>query len=94
MRYLVRVLAVSGMLAVGGGCAIVTSSGASMTNVTGEAWYSEAIGFAGLTWGSKVWYCPAPTAAGPSTCKEAKMIALTKEELDAQKEAEKNAAAK
>ena len=94
MRTGVRILAAAGMLAVGGGCAIVTSSGASMSNVTGEAWYTEAIGFAGLTWGSKVWYCPAPTAAAPSTCKEAKLIPLTKEELDAQKEAEKQASAK
>ena len=30
------------------------------TKVTGEAWYTEAIGFFGITWGSKVWYCPAP----------------------------------
>jgi predicted alpha-1,6-mannanase (GH76 family) len=71
-----------------GGCAVVTSSMPSLINTTGEAWYTEAIGFFGLTWGSKVWYCP-PPAAGPATCKEAKLIPMTKEELDAQKKAEK-----
>ena len=70
------------------GCAIVTSSMPSLINVTGEAWYTEAIGFVGITWGSKVWYCPPPTS-GPATCKEAKLIAMTKEELEAQKRAEK-----
>lgn len=91
MRTLLRAFAAASLLAAAGGCAIVTSSQASITNATGEAWYTEAIGFVGITWGSKVWYCPAPTAAGPSTCKEAKMVPLSKAELDAQKEAEKNA---
>ncbi len=73
---------------LGSGCAIVTSSQPSVINATGEAWYTEAIGFMGITWGSKVWYCP-PPSTGPATCKEAKMIAMTKEELEAQKQAEK-----
>jgi hypothetical protein len=34
------------------------------------------VGFLGITWGSKVWYCPAPTSAGPVTCKEAKLVPL------------------
>jgi hypothetical protein len=71
-----------------GGCAIVTSGMPSLTNTTGEAWYTEAIGFFGITWGSRVWYCP-PPAAGPETCKEAKMVEMTKAELDAQKEQDK-----
>jgi hypothetical protein len=58
------------------GCAYVTSSMPSATNVTGEAWYTEATGFFGMFWGSKVFYCPAPTAAGPTTCKEAKLVPL------------------
>jgi hypothetical protein len=89
MRSIVRVLAAAGLLAAGGGCAIVTSSMPSLQNVTGEAWYTEAIGFIGITWGSRVYYCAAPTANGPSTCKEAKMVPLTKDELDKQKEADK-----
>ena len=76
------ILAAGVLLGAGGGCALVTSSVPTLTNATGEAWYTEAIGFAGLTWGSKVWYCPAPTAPGPITCKEAKLIPLTKEQLD------------
>jgi hypothetical protein len=91
MRGLIRVLAVAGMLSTAGGCAVVTSSEPGFTNTTGEAWYTEAVGFFGITWGSKVWYCPPPTAPGPSTCKEAKMVALTKAEVDQQKEAEKAA---
>jgi hypothetical protein len=74
---------------LGGGCAIVTSSMPSYINTTGEAWYTEAIGFAGITWGSRVWYCPPPTGVGPATCKEAKLIEMTKEELEAQKAADK-----
>ena len=58
------------------GCAYVTSAMPSATNVTGEAWYTESTGFFGMFWGSKVYYCPAPTAAGPTTCKEAKMVPL------------------
>lgn len=69
-------LLASGALAGSMGCAYVTSSQPSMTNVTGEAWYTEATGFFGLFWGSKIYYCPAPTAAGPATCKEAKLVPL------------------
>ena len=80
------VLAASAMGLVGAtGCATVTSSMPSTSTVTGEAWYTEAIGFFGLTWGSKVWYCPAATSAGPSTCTEAKLVELTKAEVEAQK---------
>jgi hypothetical protein len=90
MKKLLRLaLAPALLLSVGGGCAIVTSSMPSYINTTGEAWYTEAIGFAGITWGSRVWYCPAPTAPGPVTCKEAKLIEMTKEEQEAQKEADK-----
>ena len=52
----------------------MTSAGPSTAKVTGEAWYTEATGFFGLYWGSKIFYCPAPTAAGPATCKEAKLV--------------------
>ena len=86
MKKLLLLLALSS-----GGCAMVTSSMPSITNATGEAWYTEAIGFMGITWGSRVWYCPAPTASGPATCKEAKLIEMTKEEQDAQKAADKQA---
>ena len=73
--------ALLGMLAAGAlagsmGCAYVTTSMPSSTSVTGEAWYTEATGFFGLYWGSKIFYCPAPTAAGPATCKEAKLVPL------------------
>jgi hypothetical protein len=84
----VRILVAAAALSSAGGCAIVTSSMPSVTNATGEAWYTEAIGFMGITWGSKVWYCP-PPASGPSTCKEARYVELTKEQIEAQKKAEK-----
>ena len=71
-----------------GGCAVVTSGMPSITNSTGEAWYTEAIGFAGITWGSRVWYCP-PPQGGPATCKEAKLVEMTKEEQEAQKNEDK-----
>ena len=92
MKRLVHAFVAAGLMAASG-CASVTSSQPSITNATGEAWYAEATGFFGMTWGSKMWYCPPPTN-GPATCKEAKMVALTKEELDAQKQAEKAASGK
>ncbi len=73
-----------GMIALGGGCASVSSTMPSMTNVTGEAWYTEGTGFFGMQWGSRIWYCPAATSPGPTTCVEAKLVELTKEELKAQ----------
>jgi hypothetical protein len=76
-RAMLGLLAASA-LAAGSGCAYVTSSGPSTSSVTGEAWYTEATGFFGLYWGSKIFYCPAPTAAGPATCKEAKLVPLPK----------------
>jgi hypothetical protein len=89
MRRLAHVLVAAGMLAAAGGCATVNSSLPSLTNETGEAWYTEATGFFGMTWGSKVWYCP-PPSGGAATCKQAKMVELTQAELDAQKAAEKH----
>jgi hypothetical protein len=88
MKKLLAALLVGGALSAAG-CATITSSGPSATSVTGEAWYTEAIGFFGITWGSRVWYCPAPTANAPSTCKEAKLIQLTKDELQAQQDQDK-----
>ncbi len=79
MKTAMRVLLAAGALAglgMGTGCAYVTSSMPSATAVTGEAWYSEATGFFGMYWGSKIFYCPAPSAAGPATCKEAKLVPL------------------
>lgn len=75
-RAMFGLLAASALFAGSSGCAYVTSSMPSTTSVTGEAWYTEATGFFGLFWGSKVFYCPAPTAAGPTTCKEAKLVPL------------------
>jgi hypothetical protein len=75
-RLMFALLAASTLAAGSSGCAYVTSSMPSTTQVTGEAWYTEATGFFGLFWGSKVFYCPAPTAAGPTTCKEAKLVPL------------------
>jgi hypothetical protein len=69
-------LLAAGTLAGSSGCAYVTSSMPSTSTVTGEAWYTEATGFFGMYWGSRVFYCPAPTAAGPATCKEAKLVPL------------------
>ncbi len=74
MRRLLQGLLAAAALASSMGCAYVTSSMPSSTAVTGEAWYTEATGFFGLYWGSRVFYCPAPTAAGPATCKEAKLV--------------------
>jgi hypothetical protein len=93
MRKLVHALVAAGALSAAGGCASVSSSTATFSNVTGEAWYTEGKGFAGYFWATKVFYCP-PPASGPATCKEAKMIALTKEELGRQEDAEKAAAGK
>jgi hypothetical protein len=69
-------LLAAGALAGSVGCAAVTSTMPSATNVTGEAWYIEGTGFMGFAFSSKVFYCPAPTAAGPATCKEAKLVPL------------------
>lgn len=91
MRALLLVIATTGLF--GTGCSTVTSSMAGMTNTTGEAWYTEAKGFIAIKWGSKVFYCP-PPSSGPATCKEAKMIALTKAEVDAQKDAESKTSTK
>jgi hypothetical protein len=93
MRKLMLSLVAAGGLWAAGGCAAVTSSTATFSNVTGEAWYTEGKGFAGYYWATKVFYCP-PPASGPATCKEAKMIALTKEEVQAQENAEKAASGK
>ncbi len=71
------------------GCAIVTGSMPSTAAVTGEAWYTEGKGFMGFALSSRVFYCPAVTAAGPATCKQAKMVAHTKEEKDQEAAADK-----
>jgi hypothetical protein len=79
MRRALRGLLAAGALAglyLGSGCAAVTSSMPSSTAVTGEAWYTEATGFFGMYWSSKIYYCPAVTQAGPATCKEAKLVPL------------------
>ncbi len=78
MKRTMRVLLAAGALASSMGCAFVTSSQPSTPNVTGEAWYTEGTGLFGYFWSSKVYYCPAPTAAGPATCKEAKLVPLPK----------------
>jgi hypothetical protein len=78
MRRTIQVLLAAGALASSTGCAYVTSAGPSSSSVTGEAWYTEATGFLGMYWGSKIFYCPAPTSAGPATCKEAKLVPLPK----------------
>lgn len=85
LTHALAALALGVSLAGATGCASVTSSMPTSTAVTGEAWYTEAVGFFGMTWGSKVWFCPAATGAGPSTCVEAKLVELTKAELEAQK---------
>jgi hypothetical protein len=67
------------------GCGAVVGSQPSSTAVTGEAWYIEATGFFGWFWASRVFYCPAATGPGPSTCTEAKMVPLTPAQIEAQK---------
>jgi hypothetical protein len=91
MRALLLVIATTGLF--GTGCSTVSSSVGGFTNTTGEAWYTEAKGFLAIKWGSKVYYCP-PPQTGPATCKEAKMIELTKAEQEAQKAAESKASSK
>lgn len=93
VRIAVLAGSLGGLCAAASGCATVTSSQPGFTSATGEAWYTEAVGFMGMTWGSRTYYCP-PPAQGPATCKEAKMVALAKEEVEAQKQAEKVASAK
>jgi hypothetical protein len=88
-KRLAHVFVAVGLLAAGG-CATVNSSQPSMTSTTGEAWYTETTGFCGINWGAKVFYCPPPTQ-GAGTCKQAKMVELTKEEVEAEKQAEKAA---
>jgi hypothetical protein len=86
MKKIIRAgLLVASLAGVGSGCAAVSSSMSSSTAMTGEAWYVESTGFFGFYWGSRVFYCPAATSAGPSTCTEAKLVPLTKEQQDAQK---------
>jgi hypothetical protein len=75
------------------GCATVTSSQPGFNSATGEAWYTEAQGFFGLKWGSRVYYCPA-APHGVTTCTEARMVALTKADLDAQSADDKRIHAK
>ena len=66
---------VVGLLTIGAaGCASVNSTMPSTNTVTGEAWYGENTSFLGLTFSSRVWYCPAATSPGPITCVEAKMV--------------------
>ena len=68
--------ALIGLLAIGSaGCASVNSTMPSTNTVTGEAWYGENTSFLGLTFSSRVWYCPAATGSAPVTCYEAKMVA-------------------
>jgi hypothetical protein len=68
--------ALIGLLAIGtAGCASVNSTMPSTNTVTGEAWYGENTSFLGLTFSSRVWYCPAATGSAPVTCYEAKMVA-------------------
>jgi hypothetical protein len=73
--------------AVTSGCASVNSAMPGATNLTGEAWYSEAVGLPGaygFKWAGNVFYCPAPLAAEPVVCKQAKMVPLTQADLDAE----------
>ncbi|MFO8072260.1 MAG: hypothetical protein R6V85_10345 [Polyangia bacterium] len=69
-----RAIATAGILALAlafGGCTYVASSRAPSTSVTGEVWYTKDVWFLGLNFATKVFYCPAPTAKGPATCKQA-----------------------
>lgn len=73
MRVLSTLL-VSALLTLGAtGCSFATTSVAGNSNVDGEAWYVRTTGIGFLIFSTKVYYCPPPRAAGPVTCKEAKM---------------------
>lgn len=73
MRVLSTLL-VSSLLTLGAtGCSFATTSVAGNSNVDGEAWYVRTTGIGALVFSTKVYYCPPPRAAGPVTCKEAKM---------------------
>ncbi len=78
-------LLIASLASVASGCAYATSAMPTTPTVTGEAWYTEGTGFFGWFWGSRVFYCPAATSPGPSTCTEAKLVPLTKEQIEAQK---------
>ena len=84
MKTLLNVSLLALTLGGGSGCAMVSSNHAGLTNTTGEAWYVEDKGFMLLKLASRVFYCPAATSGGPSTCKEAKMVPLTDAENAAQ----------
>jgi hypothetical protein len=69
-----RAIAIAGILALAlafGGCTYVASSRAPSTSATGEIWYTKDVKFIALVFTTKVFYCPAPTAKGPATCKQA-----------------------
>ena len=75
MRKIFNVIVAVGLLStVGAGCAGVGTSMGGNTAQTGDAWYIKTSGMGGFIFSSKVFYCPAPTSAGPATCKEAKMV--------------------
>lgn len=57
------------------GCSNTTSSVSGVDSVNGEAWYVKTTSFAGLVFGSDVFYCP-PPGSGPATCTQARMVPL------------------
>jgi|GEM_PF-2578415 len=89
MKKVLMGLFVGAMLSGAGGCAVVTSSMPSASNLTGDVWYTEGTGIMGYAFKTRVFYCPAATAPGPATCKQAKMVSLTPADLDAEKAADK-----
>ena len=59
---------------VGAGCSTVASSMGGATNLTGDAWYTESIGFPFLSFSSSICYCYAPAPKTPALCKEARLV--------------------
>ncbi len=70
-NYFVAILVSLSLLGLSA-CNFVTSAQHGNTSLTGEAWYVQETIF-GLTWATKVYWCPAPTGKGPVQCIQAIM---------------------
>jgi hypothetical protein len=70
-KYIYMFVASIGMMSLLG-CGYVTSGQHTEASLTGDAWYVKSIQF-GLTWATRVYYCPKPTGKGPVKCIQAIM---------------------
>lgn len=76
MKKLLATLLVSVLMTTSTGCVSFVTSGLNGNNThAGDFWYTKRTYF--LLWpfpiSDTVWYCPAPQAPGPATCRQATM---------------------